>query len=73
MLYPIPGTEQSTVKYKEKYDNYINGQWVSPVNGEYFNNHSPANGQLICKVARSDAADIELALDAAHNAKKSLG
>ncbi|RWX57544.1 acetaldehyde dehydrogenase ExaC [Photobacterium chitinilyticum] len=70
MLYPIPGTEQSTVKYKEKYDNYINGQWVSPVNGEYFNNHSPANGQLICKVARSDAADIELALDAAHNAKE---
>ncbi len=54
--------------YKKKYDNYINGQWVSPVGGQYFDNVSPVTGKVFCAVARSGAADIELALDAAHKA-----
>lgn len=54
--------------FKAQYENYIGGQWVAPVDGEYFDNHSPVDGSLISRVPRSKAADVELALDAAHKA-----
>lgn len=49
-------------------DNWIDGKLVKPVGGQYFENTSPINGKLLCQVARSDAKDIEKALDAAHKA-----
>jgi aldehyde dehydrogenase len=58
---------------RDTYDNFIGGQWVKPVRGEYFDNLSPVTGQSVCKVARSTAEDIELALDAAHRAKEGWG
>ncbi len=73
MIYAQPGTAGSVVEFKEQYDNFIGGEWVKPVEGQYFDNPSPVNGQPYCKVARSTAADIELALDAAHAAKDSWG
>lgn len=73
MLYPYPNTENSSVQFRKKYDNFINGEWVAPVDGEYFDNTSPINGEVICQVARSKAADIEKALDAAHAAKDAWG
>ncbi|MEM6262760.1 MAG: aldehyde dehydrogenase family protein [Bacteroidota bacterium] len=54
--------------FKEKYDNYIGGKWVAPKNGQYFDVISPVDGKVFTKVARSDAQDINLALDAAHEA-----
>lgn len=69
MIYPNPGSSESTVQFKARYDNYINGKWVAPINGEYYKNITPVTGETVCEVARSDAQDIELALDAAHNAK----
>ncbi len=59
--------------FKARYGNFINGQWADPASGRYFANHSPVNGQLLCEVARSEAADVELALDAAHAAKDAWG
>ncbi|MDR3508126.1 MAG: aldehyde dehydrogenase family protein [Caulobacteraceae bacterium] len=59
--------------YKARYGNFIDGQWADPVGGRYFDNLSPINGQKLCEVARSDAADIEKALDAAHAAKDAWG
>lgn len=56
--------------FKSKYDNFINGKWVAPIDGHYFSNTSPITGQEICQIARSNEKDIELALDAAHKAKK---
>lgn len=56
-----------------KYENFIGGEWVAPVNGRYFDNPSPINGKTICKVARSDEADVNKALDAAHAAKDKWG
>jgi aldehyde dehydrogenase len=55
------------------YDNFIGGQFVAPVEGRYFDNPSPITGAKLCAVARSSAADIELALDAAHKAKDAWG
>lgn len=53
MLYANPNTPGAKVNFKEKYDNYIGGQWVPPVNGEYFENSTPVTGQVFTKAARS--------------------
>ena len=60
-------------KFAKRYGNFIGGKWVEPKSGRYFENISPVNGQVLCEVARSDAADVELALDAAHAAKEAWG
>ena len=59
--------------FKARYGNYIGGAWVEPASGRYFENPSPVNGAVLCEVARSDAADVERALDAAHAAKAAWG
>lgn len=69
MRYADPNTDGAKINFKEKYDNFIGGQWVAPVKGEYFDNISPVNGKPFAKVAKSSPEDIELALDAAHTAK----
>lgn len=66
MIYAQPGTADAIINFKSHYDNYIGGQWVKPVGGTYFDNISPVNGKPYCQVARSSEADINLALDAAH-------
>lgn len=73
MLYDTPNTKNSPVQFRDTYDNFINGEWVAPVDGEYFDNPSPIDGKTICQVARSKEADIEKALDAAHAAKDAWG
>ncbi|OWU86042.1 aldehyde dehydrogenase [Oceanicola sp. 22II-s10i] len=62
-----------TSPFKTRYDNYIGGRFVAPVNGKYFDNITPITGEKVCEVARSDAADVEKALDAAHAAKGAWG
>ncbi len=62
-----------TFKFKEKYGNYIGGEWVGPVDGQYFDNITPVNGSVLCQIPRSNEKDIELALDAAHAAKDAWG
>ncbi|MDF1763827.1 MAG: aldehyde dehydrogenase [Oleibacter sp.] len=73
MIYANPGQPNSVVTFKQEYGNYIGGEFVAPVNGRYMDNISPINGEVFCKVARSDAADIEKALDAAHAAADAWG
>lgn len=70
MRYIEPNQEGSKVHFKPQYENFIGGQWVAPVKGEYFDNISPIDGQVFTRVPRSSAEDIELALDAAHQAKE---
>ena len=59
--------------FKTRYDNFIGGRFVAPVGGQYFENITPISGAVVCEVARSGAADVELALDAAHAAKDAWG
>lgn len=61
------------VAIRTRYDNFIGGQWVAPQEGRYFDNLSPVTGQKVCEIARSQAADVELALDAAHKAREAWG
>ena len=72
-VYAKPGTAGSLMSFQSRYDNFIGGQWVPPVGGEYFEALSPVNGQPFCEVARSTEADIEKALDAAHAAAPAWG
>ncbi len=71
--FEAPGRPGSPVEVKARYENFIGGHWVAPVEGEYRDNLSPATGQPISEVAHSGAQDIELALDAAHAAKDAWG
>ncbi|HRY19804.1 MAG TPA: aldehyde dehydrogenase family protein, partial [Candidatus Competibacteraceae bacterium] len=73
MLYASPGQPGSKISFKPRYQNFIGGQWVEPVKGEYFENISPVTGQGFCEIPRSSAEDIELALDAAHAAADAWG
>ncbi len=73
MLHQALEKASKSIVIRPKYDNFIGGQWVAPVRGQYFSNVSPINGKPICDVARSTAEDIELALDAAHKAKDAWG
>lgn len=73
MIYAQPGTQGALLQFKDKYDNFIGGKWLAPVGGQYFDNRTPATGEVFCQAARSDARDIELALDAVHAAKESWG
>lgn len=51
--------------FKNQYENYIGGKWVAPVQGQYFENISPVDGNSFTKIPRSTAEDVELAIDAA--------
>jgi aldehyde dehydrogenase len=59
--------------FKKRYDNFIGGAWVAPVDGQYFDNITPITGQLLCQVPRSNEKDISKALDAAHAARVKWG
>ena len=54
--------------FKDQYENYIGGKWVSPVDGQYFDDISSVDGSVIAKVARSNEKDIERAIEAGWNA-----
>ena len=73
MRYAHPGTPGSLVSLQATYGNYIDGKFVEPLNGEYFMNTSPVDGSNIAQFPRSDAKDIDFALDAAHRAADAWG
>ncbi|CAE6939338.1 aldehyde dehydrogenase B [Pseudomonas marincola] len=73
MIYAKPGTPGAVVSFKTRYGNFIGGEFVEPVNGQYFTNTSPVTGEVIAEFPRSDKDDIERALDAAHEAADGWG
>lgn len=68
MLYAAPNTPGAKVEYRRAYDNFIDGKFVPPARGQYFDVVTPINGKVYTTAARSTAEDIEAALDAAHAA-----
>ncbi len=48
--------------------NYINGELIAPVQGNYIDNYEPATGQVYGQIPNSDSPDIELAYSAAKKA-----
>jgi aldehyde dehydrogenase len=72
-VYAAPGAAGAPLSFKSRYDNFINGKFVAPVGGQYFDVVTPISGRVFTQAARSTEADIELALDAAHAAKAKWG
>ncbi|MDR3774557.1 MAG: aldehyde dehydrogenase family protein [Terracidiphilus sp.] len=68
-----PGKLSETVSFRPRYGNYIGGRWVEPASGQYFENVTPVTGRVFCEIPRSNAQDIERALDAAHAARAAWG
>jgi aldehyde dehydrogenase len=62
---------RSQGKLPTRYGNFIDGKWVPPLDGQYFTDFSPVNGEPLIDIAKSTPQDVELALDAAHKAKDS--
>ncbi|MCB1705860.1 MAG: aldehyde dehydrogenase [Halioglobus sp.] len=73
MLYAMPGSEKALFNFRDRYENFIGGEWVAPLEGQYFENVTPVTGAVICEVARSTPADLHKALDAAHAAAPAWG
>jgi aldehyde dehydrogenase len=68
-----PGEVDSPVELKSRYENFIGGHWIAPIQGQYTENVTPATGKPFTEVPRSTPEDVELALDAAHAAKDDWG
>src|SRR5690606_12723145 len=51
-------------QFKTQYENYIGGQWTPPADGNYFENVSPIDGELIARIPQSNARDIDAAVRA---------
>ncbi|TWI00633.1 aldehyde dehydrogenase [Flavobacterium tiangeerense] len=60
-------------EFKAKYDNYIGGKFIAPVNGNYFDVVSPVDGKVYTQAAHSSKEDLELAVDHAYNAFQNWG
>ncbi|OGU42546.1 MAG: betaine-aldehyde dehydrogenase [Ignavibacteria bacterium RIFOXYB2_FULL_35_12] len=61
----------SHVQIKKQYDLYIDGNFVKPVKGKYFDTINPSNDQKIARVAEATAEDVDIAVKAARKAFKS--
>ncbi len=73
MLKQVLAQLSGQIAIRPRYENFIGGNWVAPVRGQYFDNPSPVTGKTVCQIARGTKEDIELALDAAHKAKDAWG
>src|SRR6476660_1688004 len=58
----------SHIKLKDRYDLFINGKFVNPSSGKYFETINPATEQRLSEVAEANAADVDKAVKAARNA-----
>jgi aminomuconate-semialdehyde/2-hydroxymuconate-6-semialdehyde dehydrogenase len=49
----------------QKIQNYINGELIAPISGNYLDNYQPATGKVYSYIPDSDERDVELAVAAA--------
>lgn len=59
--------------FKAQYDNYINGKWIAPTSGKYFDVITPLDGTVMAQAAHSNEKDLAIAVDAAAEAFKTWG
>lgn len=72
-IYNAPNTVGAIMDYAERYENYIGGEWVAPVEGRYMDNVAPITGKVFCQVAQSGPEDINKAVAAAKEAAVKWG
>src|SRR6218665_1544336 len=62
----------SHVKLKERYDLYIDGKFVAPSSGKYFQTSNPATEKILAEVAYGNEADVDKAVKAARKAYENV-
>lgn len=67
-IYDSSIQSSSMVSVKKKNSLYINGEWVEPRKGNYFDTINPATGETLAQVAIADKDDVNLAVKAARAA-----
>lgn len=72
-IYNAPNTDGAIMDYADRYENYIGGEWVAPVEGRYMDNVAPITGKVFCQVAQSGPEDISKAVAAAKEAAVKWG
>ncbi|GHC14203.1 aldehyde dehydrogenase [Kushneria pakistanensis] len=68
MQYARPGSSDALVRFRDRYDNFIGGEWCAPHDGRYMDNITPVTGEVFCQVARSGREDVDRAVKAAQQA-----
>jgi aldehyde dehydrogenase (NAD+) len=63
-----PAPETADPKLKPRYDLFINGEFVAPKTGKYFDSINPANEQKIAEIAHAGKDDVDAAYAAAQRA-----
>ena len=58
----------SHIQLKKQYDLFIDGKWVKPSSGKYFQTINPANEEVLSEVAYGNEKDVDLAVKAARKA-----
>ena len=56
------------VSIKKRYGHFINGEFVAPENGKYFDTVNPATEEKLSRVAQGSDADVDKAVKAAREA-----
>src|SRR5271170_4662605 len=57
-------------QFSGRFGHYIDGAWVAPADGRYFNTCDPSTGASLAEIAQGSAADVEAAVVAARTALK---
>ena len=63
----IDKLKELIMSIKDRYELYINGQWVKPQSGEYLDAINPANGEKISEFAAANNKDVDKAIEAARS------
>ena len=66
-LSPAPESK-SHISLKSQYGLFINGKWVEPSSGKYFDTINPATEEKLAEIAHADQADVDKAVKAARDA-----
>src|SRR4051812_21397204 len=67
-----PAPESADPKLKARYDLFINGEFVAPKSGKYFDSINPANEQKLAEIALATTADVDAAYRAAQTAYETV-
>src|SRR5688500_1284257 len=57
--------------HDRKFGMFVNGQWVEPSGGEYFDSINPGNGKALAQIAQATREDVDDAVKAAKKAQES--
>ena len=55
-------------QHRRRFAAFIDGAWVNPTSGEYFETNDPSSGETLAEVAIANVADVDAAVSAARRA-----